>query len=88
MVWKGVKFNLLVIVLGNKFLIICNGDEIRRKLNFDWINYFVYISIYYIFNVFCDKKKFCRKNFFVVVYIVILVNYCMVGFLEIGNNIF
>lgn len=37
---------------------------------------------------FVIKKKFCRKNFFVVLYIVILANHCMVGFPEIGNNIF
>lgn len=60
-----------------------NGNQILIELTILFILVLIISLMFFVI-----KKKFCRKNFFVVLYIVILANHCMVGFPEIGNNIF
>lgn len=59
------------------------GNQILIELTILFILVLIISLMFFVI-----KKKFCRKNFFVVLYIVILANHCMVGFPEIGNNIF
>lgn len=60
-----------------------DGNQILIELTILFILVLIISLMFFVI-----KKKFCRKNFFVVLYIVILANHCMVGFPEIGNNIF
>lgn len=60
-----------------------DGNQILIELTILFILVLIISLMFFVI-----KKKFCRKNFFVVLYIVILANHCRVGFPEIGNNIF